>query len=135
MFESDYFPVSHYCVILTSVFSLSVSVCLGCLSKQETAKFTKHHLRNACKESRQVKCSYALLLIYSSLFVSHITPVPTVTQCKGHFIEMHVCYSKYKFNTIYRCFAILDVSFVWNSSWISRQQWPYDRKHRVVHQT
>lgn len=66
------------------------SVCLGRLSKQETAKFTKRYLRNACKESRRVKCSYALLLIYSSLLASLITPVPTVTKYKRHFIEVHV---------------------------------------------
>lgn len=29
--------------------------CLGCLSKQETAKFTKCHLRTACIESRRVR--------------------------------------------------------------------------------
>lgn len=99
--KSHCLPVSCYCMTLTSVFSLSVSVCLGCFSKQETAKFTKRHLRNACRESRRVKCSYALLLIYSSLLVSHINPVSTVTQCKGHFIEMHVCNSKYSSSILY----------------------------------
>ena len=75
------YPLCSACLFL---------VCLGRLSKQETAKFTERHLRNACKESRQMKCRNALLLIYSSLLVSHITPVPAVTEYKRHFIEMHV---------------------------------------------
>lgn len=65
--------------------------CLGCLSKQETAKFTKCHLRTACIESRRVRWRNALLLIYSSLFFSHITPVAAVTEWKRLFIVIDAC--------------------------------------------